>query len=115
MPRGDDLRGRMGIRLRELRQARRLTQEALAERAGLSYKFVGELERGRGNPTLTTLAALADALGVHVTDLLPARPGETGPYALSPREVLAVREALESIEHVLAQLRPAGRRRGPRR
>jgi transcriptional regulator with XRE-family HTH domain len=32
----------------------------------LTDKFLGELERGRGNPTLTTLAALSDALDVRL-------------------------------------------------
>ena len=65
-----DLRGQVGARVKQLRQARRLTQEQLAERAGLSYKFIGEVERGRGNPTLTTLASLSEALGVSLIDLL---------------------------------------------
>lgn len=111
MPRGDDLRGGLGARLRELRLARHLTQEQLAERAGLSYKFIGEVERGRGNPTLTTLGALADALQIYVRDLLPARPGEPAEYPLSPQDVLLVREALESIENTLVgPKRPPGRR-----
>lgn len=85
-----DLRGRLGTRLKQLRQARRLTQEQLAERAGLSYKFVGEIERGRGNPTLTTLAALSEALGVALTDLLGV---ELDRPRLSTRQATQVREA----------------------
>lgn len=98
-----DLRGRVGARLRQLRQARRLTQEQLAERAGLSYKFVGEVERGRGNPTLTTLAALSEALGVALVDLLalePARP------KLTPRQVSQVRDALVSLETLVEWAAP---------
>jgi transcriptional regulator with XRE-family HTH domain len=93
----------MGARLRQLRQGRKLTQEQLAERAGLSDKFVGELERGRGNPTLTTLAALSDALGVRLVDLLALdleRP------RLTPRQAIQVREALASLETLVEWATP---------
>ena len=93
----------MGARLKQLRHARRLTQEQLAERAGLSYKFLGELERGRGNPTLTTLAALSEALGVHLVDLLAPivdRP------RLTPRQASQVREALVSLETLVEWAAP---------
>ena len=98
-----DLRGRVGARVKQLRQARRLTQEQLAERAGLSYKFIGEVERGRGNPTLTTLAALSDALGVVLVDLLGIDPDRP---RLSPRQVTQVREALESLETLVEWATP---------
>jgi predicted ATPase/DNA-binding CsgD family transcriptional regulator/DNA-binding XRE family transcriptional regulator len=54
-----------GARLRRLRRAAGLTQEALAERAGLTAKGVAALERGRSRrPYPHTLAALAGALGL---------------------------------------------------
>lgn len=98
-----DLRGRVGARLKQLRQARRLTQEQLAERAGLSYKFIGEVERGRGNPTLTTLSALSDALGVGLVELLGL---EADRPRLSARQALQVREALASIETLVESVAP---------
>jgi transcriptional regulator with XRE-family HTH domain len=60
------------LRLRELRHAAGLTQDQLAERARLSVTMVQNLERpsDAGNPRLTTLWALADALGVPVADLV---------------------------------------------
>lgn len=98
-----DLRGRVGARLRQFRQARRLTQEQLAERAGLSDKFVGEVERGRGNPTLTTLAALSEALGVRLVDLLAI---EMDHPRLTPRQATQVREALVSLETLVEWAAP---------
>ena len=106
-----DLRGRVGARVKQLRHARRLTQEQLAERAGLSYKFVGEVERGRGNPTLTTLAAISDALGVELVDLLALAPDRP---KLTPRQVSQVRDALASLETLVewaAPPSPKSRRR----
>ena len=95
--------GRVGARLKQLRQARKLTQEQLAEAAGLSYKFVGEIERGVGNPTLSTLESLATALQVTVPDLLV---DEGRPDRISARDATLVREALDSIEAVLAKRTP---------
>lgn len=95
---------RVGARLKHLRQARKLTQEQLAEAAGLSYKFVGEIERGIGNPTLTTLEALALALQVGVTDLVS---DEARADRVSARDATLVREALDSIEAVLAKRTPS--------
>lgn len=90
-----DLRGRLGARLKQLRKARRLTQEQLAERAGLSYKFIGEVERGRANPSLTTLGRLSEALGVGLVDLLGI---DVQQPLLSPRQLSIAREALTSLE-----------------
>lgn len=54
-----------GARLRSAREAAGLTQEALAERAGLSFNAVSALERGlRRHPYPATLQALADALAL---------------------------------------------------
>jgi transcriptional regulator with XRE-family HTH domain len=51
--------------LRRLRVAAGLTQEALAERAGLSYRGIADLERGvRRAPYMYTVARLADGLGL---------------------------------------------------
>jgi transcriptional regulator with XRE-family HTH domain len=89
--------------LKQLRQARRLTQEQLAERAGLSYKFIGEVERGRGNPTLTTLSALSNALGVSLIDLLGV---EVECPKLTPRQASQVRDALASLETLVEWAAP---------
>ena len=108
MSRATDLRGPVGARVRQLRRVRRLTQEQLAERAGLSHKFLGEVERGRGNPTLTTLAALSDALGVQLADLLAIEPERP---RLSPRQASQVREALASLEAFIEVSSAVGRGR----
>lgn len=54
----------LGRRIRKLREAVDKTQHELAASAGLSAKNLGELERGRGNPSLKSLEGLAFALGV---------------------------------------------------
>ena len=57
-------RREFGDRVRELRVARGLTQESLAEKAGLHRNYVGEVERGLRNIGLDNIWALADALDV---------------------------------------------------
>ena len=59
----------VAARLRELRQARGLSQEQLADLAGCHRTYVGMLERKQGNPSLLVLGKLADALGVNLGSL----------------------------------------------
>lgn len=56
--------------LRALRRARELSQEELAEICSLHRTYVGSIERGERNITLSSLEAFAHALGVSVTSLL---------------------------------------------
>lgn len=52
------------------RQARGLTQEALAVDVGLAVTYVGQIERGLRNPTLDVVERFARALKVEALDLL---------------------------------------------
>jgi transcriptional regulator with XRE-family HTH domain len=53
-------------RLRELREAKGLTQRKLAERTGLTTDGIAKLERSARSPTWETVIALCQALGVEV-------------------------------------------------
>ncbi len=57
-----------GDELRRLRRRSGLSQEALAEHAGLSTEAISLLERGRRTPRMTTMRLLADAMGLDATD-----------------------------------------------
>jgi transcriptional regulator with XRE-family HTH domain len=59
----------VGKNIRRLRKAREMTQEQLAEEAGMAMRYLSGLERGEENPTLRFLAKIADALEVPLTDL----------------------------------------------
>jgi transcriptional regulator with XRE-family HTH domain len=57
--------------IKALRQAKGLSQRALAARVGVTAAYITMLERGKKtNPSLPTLRKLAKALGVPVTELL---------------------------------------------
>ena len=112
MPAGEtcrlnDVRARFGATLREWRTRQNLTQEQLAERSGLSYKFIGEIERGRGNPTIETMARLCEALGLGMSELLEGLDRERAPgreYRISRRELQVAREAAASIGSLVDHL-----------
>ncbi|MEN3319424.1 MAG: hypothetical protein V7643_2825 [Mycobacterium sp.] len=69
----------MGARIREFRQARKLTLRELAGRAATSPGFLSQLERGQVNASVGTLRRLCEGLGVTLPDLV------TDPPASAPR------------------------------
>ncbi|HEX8919684.1 MAG TPA: helix-turn-helix transcriptional regulator [Chloroflexota bacterium] len=56
--------------IRRYRQWKQLSRRGLAERAGVSPVFLGEIERGEKDPSSHTLCLLADALDVSLSELL---------------------------------------------
>lgn len=58
-----DLSAHFGAAVRRHRELIRISQEELANRAGLDRTYVSAIERERRNPTLKVLQQLSDALG----------------------------------------------------
>lgn len=54
----------VGIRIREIRKSKGLTQDQLAELSQFHYSYIGGVERGERNISLSNLAKIADALQV---------------------------------------------------
>ena len=61
---------RIGDRVRDLRIAKRLTQDELGEKCDLHRTFIGSVERGERNVSILNLKVIADALRVPLIDLL---------------------------------------------
>ncbi|HEV2080607.1 MAG TPA: helix-turn-helix transcriptional regulator [Allosphingosinicella sp.] len=59
----------VGTNVRRLRVERKLTQEQLAHEARIDLTYLGGIERGRRNPSVTVVGRLATSLGVHPCDL----------------------------------------------
>jgi transcriptional regulator with XRE-family HTH domain len=77
---------RFSARLRELRVAAGLTQEQLAEKAGVKRDAVARWEQGTREPGWSSVCGLADALGV-ATDAFRQEPGSaTKPHRGRPRK-----------------------------
>lgn len=69
----------VGNSIRAWRQAKRLTQTDIRNRAGISRSYLSRIESGRMTPSLATIEKLAVALELNVAELLqPMRPDETG-------------------------------------
>ena len=60
----------LGESVRSRRKAASLTQEKLAERAGLSTIFISRVERGKESPSMDSLVKIAGALKARVRDLV---------------------------------------------
>jgi len=92
----------VGERLRALRSERGLTQEQLAGLASVSVDLVKKLEQGRRESArLTSLAALADALDVPLSELTDKRPrldGAGDRLVLGLRDVLLTPDLLPGME-----------------
>lgn len=65
-----DLKEVMARNLRQARHDKKLTQEELADRAGLSMRYVGAIERGDVSASVTVLGQIADALEIEPGELL---------------------------------------------
>jgi transcriptional regulator with XRE-family HTH domain len=61
----------IGQTIHELRAKRGLTLDEVAERSGCTSGFLSQIERNKAVPSITTLYAIAEALGVQITDFLP--------------------------------------------
>lgn len=62
--------GSIGRNIRNYRKARKMTQEALAERAGLSVNYIGAIERGEKLPSLETFLSIVNQIGVSADCIL---------------------------------------------
>ena len=68
-----DARAAFGARLRALRTERGLSQEALADLAGIHRTYVGSVERGERNVALDNINSLASALEESPAELVADR------------------------------------------
>lgn len=68
-----DILKQFGEWVRELRKAQGLSQEELAERAGLHYTYIGGVERGERNLSLKSIEKIVSALRIDIRDLFVHR------------------------------------------
>jgi transcriptional regulator with XRE-family HTH domain len=75
----------LGLRVKELRAEKKITQEELADRCDLFRTYMSRIESGLANPTLTVLHTLARGLEVSLLELL------TPPSVVQPQRVRAAK------------------------
>jgi len=68
-----DINERVGLNIRRFREDKGLSQEKLAERAGLHRTYIGQIERGEKNIGIRNLEKIANALQACAKDLLSRR------------------------------------------
>jgi transcriptional regulator with XRE-family HTH domain len=78
----------IGDRIREIREARSLTQDQLAERSGISKGFLSDVENNKRNPSSEYVLKIANALGASIDYLLRgdevAQASPRGPVTIPP-------------------------------
>ncbi len=68
---------KIGSNIRLLRTQNELSQQGLAERAGISYKYLGEIERGQVNLSVEVLMKIAQSLNTEPGKILAPSPSDT--------------------------------------
>ncbi|MFT3770265.1 MAG: helix-turn-helix domain-containing protein [Minicystis sp.] len=91
---GGDVSARLGLNVKQLREARGLTQDQLAKVAGVPRATWANLESGAANPTLAVLRRAAAALQVTIEELLSAPRASARHY---PKESLPTRSPGQAI------------------
>ncbi len=101
---------RVGAQLRSWRVARRISQESLAARAGVSAKHLSFVENGRSQPSREVVLALASALDVPLRErnVLLTAAGFAAAYRSSPLEGDELASLRRALDHVLAKQEPYG-------
>ncbi|UOW01577.1 XRE family transcriptional regulator [Agrococcus sp. SCSIO52902] len=80
----------LGAALKVERQRQGLSLQSLSARAGVSFGLISELERGRGNPSFSSLHRVATALGVSLSKLLGGIAGDAMVVRAAERHVLPI-------------------------
>jgi len=110
----DDLARLVGERLRAARHDRGLSVGALAEAAHVGKGSLSEIENGARNPTLSTLYALAGALGLPLATLIADRPGATlASPGIQARLLDASHDGEQTVEVYLLRIEPGIRHHSP--
>lgn len=59
----------LGAAIKALREKKEMKQQTLAEAAGIGVAHLSKIERGRGNPTWSTVVSIAEALDLPVVEV----------------------------------------------
>ncbi|MBP9988440.1 MAG: helix-turn-helix transcriptional regulator, partial [Ruminococcus sp.] len=87
-------------RLVELRTARQITTNKLANMAGISQSYLREIELGNKNPTVEILFYLCDSLGVSLQTFFTETDNSINPFLTSSLETLTDNEQIKLAEFI---------------
>ncbi|MEM8687782.1 MAG: shikimate kinase [Pseudomonadota bacterium] len=105
------LTARVGSAVRAARRQAGLPRHALAQVAGISERYIGQLETGRANISLNVLQKIAGALGIEIVNLLEQAPAGYEPLndLLAGLDETQLREAHALLTHHFEAVRQAKR------
>lgn len=95
MGKAGTLRKRLGQRIRQLRHTQGWTQQELAEKAGLDFKYLGGVERGERNVTIGNIEKIAAGLAVEAHQLFLF----SAPDTPQPEEHLTEAKIRDLLQH----------------
>jgi transcriptional regulator with XRE-family HTH domain len=67
--RNQNLINKVSAKILEIRKLKKMTQEDLVDKTGFDIKQIGRIERGASNPSISSIEAIATAMGVEVKEL----------------------------------------------
>jgi transcriptional regulator with XRE-family HTH domain len=111
---GDRIGIKLGRRIKQLREARGLTQAAFAQVSRKSVETISNFERGKTLPSLQTLSALAEILEVDVADLFD-RESKKPNTTLTPQASLLSADEIEMLNALIKVLHQRRSRSGRKR
>jgi transcriptional regulator with XRE-family HTH domain len=94
---GETLKALLSQNVRRLREAAGYSQEALAEKAGISLPFLGAIERGEKWPRPSTLAGIARGLDVNAYVLI--KPENTANQELNEITAKLIKDINTAVNH----------------
>jgi transcriptional regulator with XRE-family HTH domain len=100
----------LGRRVREIRKAKGFTLEQLGEKANLSYKYLGELERGNVNISFDSLLKIASVLDIYIGDFFrpdkkPIRVISKDPLSkISSSDLDLIKKSLRLLNRTFARV-----------
>lgn len=97
---------KIGAQIRTLRKQAELTQQELAEKAGVSYKYLGQVERGQVNLSVEKMVEIAYGLSVAPSELIDVERKESPSFSkarfilaeLPNKELAMALDMLESLK-----------------
>ena len=99
-----------GQKLKQIRKAKNLTQEALAELAGINEKHISKIETGVYFPTYNTLNKILNALNLKVEDVgldLSSLKTNDSPFYIKSLQILNDAKSEQELEYYFGVLRQA--------
>jgi len=99
----------LGLKIRQLRKARGLTQEQLAEKLDIDNKHLSKIEKGDHKPTYKLILKLAEVLQINIYDFsgLEFKQNETDPIYLKSLRILNSAKNPKEKEYYLESLKHA--------